>query len=161
MVMLGIDPGFRFAGFGILKKEKHKSYLLDYGLLKLPPKKSLVERTGLFYSTFKEKIEKHKVTHLALETPFLGKNAQNFLKLGYLRGILYLLVDQYNLEIFEFAPRQVKSALTGFGGASKEQVARVILRLFPKITEPQKDDVTDALAVTLCGMWQSRSSLHF
>ena len=88
----------------------------------------------------------------------MGKNAQNFLKLGYLRGILYLLSDQYNLEIFEFAPCQVKSALTGFGGASKEQVARVILRLFPKITEPQKDDVTDALAVTLCGMWQQKSN---
>ena len=158
MVMLGIDPGFRFAGFGVLKKEKQKAYLLEYGLLKLPPKKSLVERTGLFYSTFKEKIETHNVTHLALETPFLGKNAQNFLKLGYLRGILYLLSDQYNLEIFEFAPCQVKSALTGFGGASKEQVARVILRLFPKITEPQKDDVTDALAVTLCGMWQQKSN---
>tara|TARA_A100001037_G_scaffold278438_1_gene279376 strand:- start:33 stop:518 length:486 start_codon:yes stop_codon:yes gene_type:complete len=155
--MLGIDPGFRFAGFGILKKEQHRAYLLDYGLLKLPPKKSLVERTGLFYSTFKEKIETHKVTHLALETPFLGKNAQNFLKLGYLRGILYLLADQYNLEIHEFAPRQVKSALTGFGAATKEQVARVILRLFPKITEPQKDDVTDALAVTLCGLWQQKA----
>jgi crossover junction endodeoxyribonuclease RuvC len=159
VVILGIDPGFRFAGFGVLKKEGGKSFLLDYGYLKLPPTKSLVERTGLFYECFNEKIKTYKVDHLALETPFLGKNAQNFLKLGYLRGILYLLSDQHNLTLHEFAPRQVKSALTGFGGASKEQVARVVLRLFPKMEPPKKDDVTDALAVTLCGLWQHNSPL--
>lgn len=159
MVILGVDPGFRFAGFGVLKKEGTKAFLLDYGYLKLPPTKSLVERTGLFHDFFKDKIEAHQVDHLALETPFLGKNAQNFLKLGYLRGILYLLSHKHNLELFEFAPRQVKSALTGFGGASKEQVARVILRLFPKIKTPQKDDVTDALAITLCGLWKQNSPL--
>lgn len=96
---------------------------------------------------------------MSLETPFLGKNAQNFLKLGYLRGILYLLANQHKLEIHEFAPRQVKSALTGFGGASKEQVARVILRLFPKIEAPKRDDVTDALAITLCGIWHQGNIL--
>lgn len=159
MVILGVDPGFRFAGFGVLKKEGGKAYLLDHGFLKLPPQKSLITRTGLFYNFFKEKIETHKVDHLSIETPFLGKNAQNFLKLGYLRGLLYLLSDQYNLEIHEFAPRQVKSALTGFGGASKEQVARVIIRLFPKIKAPQRDDVTDALAVTLCGLWHHTNPL--
>ena len=159
MVILGIDPGFRFAGFGILKKEGGKAFLLDYGYLKLPPTKSLVERTGLFYECFNQKILKHNIDHLALETPFLGKNAQNFLKLGYLRGILYLLTSQHNLTLHEFAPSQIKSALTGFGGASKEQVARVVLRLFPKMEPPKKDDVTDALAITLCGLWQHNSPL--
>lgn len=160
MTILGIDPGFRFAGFGILKKEQHKTFLVDHGYLAMQPTKSLIERTGLFYQFFKEKIETYKIDHLALETPFLGKNAQNFMKLGYLRGILYLLADQYNLTVHEFAPRQVKSALTGFGGASKEQVARVILRLFPTIKTPKKEDVTDALAITLCGLWQQGNRLH-
>lgn len=157
MVVLGVDPGFRFAGFGVLKKEGGKSFLLDYGYLSLPQTASLMDRTLLFYDSFKAKIEQHGVTHLALETPFLGKNPQNFMKLGYLRGILYLLVAQYKLELFEFAPRQVKMALTGFGGASKEQVATVILRLFPKMTQPKKEDVTDALAVTLCGLWYHKT----
>jgi len=158
MIVLGIDPGFRFAGFGILKKEGGKAFLLDHGYLTLPQKKSLIIRTGLFYDFFKDKIITHQVDHLSIETPFLGKNAQNFLKLGYLRGILYLLSSQHNLELHEFAPRQVKSALTGFGGASKEQVARVILRLF-KIEPPKKDDVTDALAITLCGLWHHNNLL--
>lgn len=160
MVLLGIDPGFIFAGFGILKKDSTKTFLLDYGLLKLPAQEPLAIRTKIFYEFFKEKIITHKVTHLSLETPFLGKNAQNFLKLGYLRGLLYLLSAQYDLTLHEFAPRQVKLSLTGFGGASKEQVARVIGQLFPGIKiEDLKEDVTDALAVTLCGLWDQRIRL--
>ena len=93
---------------------------------------------------------------MALETPFLGKNAQNFLKLGYLRGIVYLLADKNNIMLSEFTPTQVKQAVTGFGGASKDQVARMVLQLFPKIAAPDKLDVTDALAVTLCGLWHQR-----
>jgi len=158
MIILGIDPGLRFSGFGILQKNQQRSLLLDYGLLKLSPKKKLQERVHIFYDFFTEKIKTCNVTDVALETPFLGKNAQNFLKLGYLRGLLYLLSAQHNLAVHEFSPRQVKKSVTGYGGASKEQVARMILRLFPKMEPPKKDDVTDALAVTLCGLWRNKNS---
>ena len=161
MVLLGVDPGFQFAGFAILAKQGDKVMVLDYGYLKLSPSKHLTERTALFHDFFHEKIEKYKVTHLALETPFLGKNAQNFLKLGYLRGILYLLTHKYALQLYEFAPREVKQAVTGFGGASKEQVANMVGRLFPRIEKTIKYDVTDALAVTLCGMWKSKVNSVF
>lgn len=156
MIMLGIDPGFRFAGYGVIKKDGRTTALLDCGYLKMSSSKSLDIRVGLFYEHFKEKIEQWQVTDLALETPFLGKNAQNFLKLGYLRGILYLLANQNGLKLHEFAPREVKQSVTGFGGASKDQVARIVLQLFPKLKAPDKDDVTDALAVTLCGVWRNR-----
>ena len=155
MIILGIDPGFSFTGFGILKKEGQKSYLLDCGYLKMSSTKSLSQRIGIFHRFFTEKITAHNVTIIALETPFLGKNAQNFLKLGYLRGIIYLLAETHQLALHEFAPREVKLSVTGFGGADKEQVARVILRLFPALVAPDKADVTDALAVTLCCLWRS------
>lgn len=158
MVLLGIDPGFRYAGFGVIRKEKQRTVVVDYGYLRLSQTKTLIERTGLFYEFFQKKIVDHAVTHIALETPFLGKNTQTFLKLGYLRGILYLLAHTHSLEVAEFAPRQIKQALTGFGGASKEQVATVIGRLFPKLAEQNKHDVTDALAITLCGMWSVKNS---
>jgi crossover junction endodeoxyribonuclease RuvC len=157
VVILGIDPGFSFTGFGILKQEQGKTYLLDYGYLKLPTGKTLPERIGIFYYFFHEKIIQWSVTELALETPFLGKNAQNFLKLGYLRGILYLLANNHALQLHEFSPREVKQAVTGFGGAQKDQVARVIVQLFPRLSFPEKADVTDALAVTLCGLWRNRN----
>jgi len=156
IVVLGIDPGFGVTGFGVLKKELNKSNLLDYGYLKMSSTKPLSERIGIFYQFMFEKIKQWNVTEIALETPFLGKNAQNFLKLGYLRGILYLLADQHTLKLHEFSPTQVKLSVTGFGGASKEQVARVVSMLFPALKTPDKLDVTDALAVTLCGIWQNK-----
>jgi crossover junction endodeoxyribonuclease RuvC len=161
VVILGIDPGTRFAGYGIVCKDKQQAYLLDHGCLKLRPTESLQLRIHQFYTFFSEKIQMNGVTDLALETPFLGKNAQNFLKLGYLRGILYLLASQNNLVIHEFSPCQVKQSVTGFGGASKDQVARVILRLFPALEKPEREDVTDALAVTLCGLWKNKNSHLF
>jgi crossover junction endodeoxyribonuclease RuvC len=159
MIVLGVDPGFQVTGYGILKKDGNKAYLLDHGYLKLPASKSLVVRIGMFHDFFTEKIMTWKVTDIALETPFLGKNAQNFLKLGYLRGNLYLLANQHNANILEFSPREIKQSITGFGGASKEQVARVVQQLFPGLKDPKKLDVTDALAVTLCGFWATRSLL--
>jgi crossover junction endodeoxyribonuclease RuvC len=156
MIILGIDPGFSFTGYGVLKKEGHKASLLDYGYLKMAPTKSLHERVGIFHSFFNQKIINYQVSAIALETPFLGKNAQNFLKLGYLRGILYLLVDTHKTELYEFSPREIKQSVTGFGGADKEQVARIILRLFPMLSAPDKADVTDAIAVTLCCLWHHK-----
>ncbi len=160
MIILGIDPGFQVTGFGVMKKEKNSIYLLDHGDLKMSSSKSLSMRVGIFFNFFTEKIATWQVSDLALETPFLGKNAQNFLKLGYLRGILYLLADKHTLALHEFSPTQVKQAVTGFGGASKDQVARVVLQLFPRLTMPEKLDVTDALAVTLCGLWQNKRLLQ-
>lgn len=158
MIILGVDPGFSTTGFGIIKRNGQNMAILDYGALTLSAQKTLSERTGIFYDFFKEKIQQHGVQVIALETPFLGKNAQNFLKLGYLRGILYLLAHQHTAMLLEFSPREVKKAITGFGAAEKEQVARVLARLFHGFEIPKKLDVTDALAVTLCGAWKMASS---
>ncbi|MFH0898048.1 MAG: crossover junction endodeoxyribonuclease RuvC [bacterium] len=157
-IILGVDPGFGVTGFAILKKEHTKASLLDYGYLKLPTNKHLSERIAIFYDFFQEKLSKSGANLLALETPFLGKNVQSFLKLGYLRGVLYLLANQHGAILQEFAPREVKATVTGYGGAQKDQVAAMVLRLFPKISlvhATAKSDVTDALAVCLCGFWLS------
>lgn len=154
MQLLGIDPGCRYAGYGIIQIQSGTIYLVDHGLLKLSPQKPLSERVYLFHEFFETKITAYQITAIALETPFLGKNAQNFLKLGYLRGIVYFLTHKHNLMLHEFSPTEVKQAITGFGGASKEQVARVLYQLFPRINEFEREDVSDALAVTLCGLWR-------
>lgn len=159
MRILGIDPGFSFTGYAILVKDQSKVGLIDFGYLKLPQSKSLSERVGLFHDALENKIKQFQVTHLAIETPFLGKNAQNFLKLGYLRGILYLLACKHQLVLLEFAPTQIKQALTGFGGASKDQVSRVLFQLFPTLVKPDKYDATDALAISLCGAWTNKNLL--
>ena len=159
-VILGIDPGFTAAGFGILKKEQRGVFLLESSYLKMSSTKKLPERIAIFHDFFSEKIIVRSVTDIALETPFLGKNAQNFLKLGYLRGIIYLLAHRHQLVLHEFSPREVKQAVTGFGGAGKDQVARVVLQLFPRLEHPEKADVTDALAITLCGLWKQKNKFY-
>jgi crossover junction endodeoxyribonuclease RuvC len=156
--MLGIDPGFTITGYGVLKYDQGKTYLIDHGYLKLNPKKHLSDRIGHFHRFFNQKIIDLSVTNLALETPFLGKNVQSFLKLGYLRGVLHLLANQHELDLHEFSPREVKMAVTGYGGAQKEQVANMVMQLFPKLAtlgNVEKQDVTDAVAVSLSGLWQA------
>ncbi|NDH68566.1 MAG: crossover junction endodeoxyribonuclease RuvC, partial [Gammaproteobacteria bacterium] len=158
-IILGVDPGFHITGYAILKKDSNKAFLLDCGYLKMRSTDSLIIRTGQFHTFFTEKIKHFLVTEVALETSFLGKNAQTFLKLGYLRGILYLLANTHSLGLHEFAPREIKAAVVGNGGASKDQVAAMIIRMFPKINEIgefARNDVSDALAISLCGFWRGQ-----
>ena len=157
IVVLGIDPGLGVTGYGVARCGNGRTELLDYGYLKLPATAALNQRIQRFYDFFQQQIQTHQITDLVIETPFLGRNAQVFLKLGYLRGVLQLLSAQHNLNLLEFPPRQIKLAVTGFGGASKEQVARAVLRLLPGLVAPAKLDVTDALAITLCGVWRTKN----
>ena len=151
MIIIGVDPGTRYAGYAILKKEKRKIEILEAGCLDIHKEKTLAKKIHSLYEFITGKVKEYRVTHLSLETPFLYKNAATFLKLGYVRGILYLISEQNSLILFEFSPSEIKQRTTGNGRASKEQVAEVIIRLF-KIKKPQKDDTTDALACAYCGL---------
>jgi len=158
MKVLGIDPGLSITGYGIIEKVSHATRMIDYGAVRFSSSHPLEQRLGSFYQIFNDKILTENIASIALETPFLGKNAQNFLKLGYLRGIIYLLAHQHQLEILEFSPREVKKTVTGSGAAQKEQVARAIALLFPtlQLSTLHSYDVTDAIAVTLCGLWRKK-----
>lgn len=158
MIILGVDPGTRCAGYAILKKDAQRVFLVESGVLKMPATMPLYQRIKLFFDFFSQKITDCSITHVALETPFMGKNPQNYLKLGYVRGILYLLAAQRNLEIAEFAPREIKQAVTGYGGAEKDQVARIIMRLFPlERKSVLLSDETDAIAISLCCLWRTKN----
>lgn len=162
MIILGVDPGTRFAGYALLKKDAQRIYLLESGVFKMSPTAPLHERVGHFFAFFNQKMSTHAITHLALETPFMGKNPQNYLKLGYMRGILYLLAAQHKLHLAEFAPREIKQAITGYGGADKEQIARILSRLFPSFAKPGSlHDETDAIAVSLCCLWHTKPLVRF
>lgn len=159
-IVLGVDPGFSISGFSVVTLDQGRMKLHDYGGFTMSRSYTLAARIELFHNFFHEKIEYYKVNVVALETPFLGKNAQNFLKLGYLRGMLYYLHHRHNTLLCEFSPREVKQTLTGYGAADKEQVARLVMRFFPELNAPKTYDVTDAIAVSLCGLWYRPSALH-
>lgn len=157
MMVLGIDPGFTVTGYSLVTKIKGKETIVDSGYISLPATQSLQVRIGMFHEFFSEKIKTYQVTALSIETPFLGKNVQSFLKLGYLRGVLYLLAHQHAITLHEYSPREVKLAITGSGAAQKDQVARVLFMMFPHLAKPKKEDVTDAIAIGLCGLWQQKT----
>lgn len=161
MIILGVDPGLQNAGYSVASINSGKTSLIECGVLKLKPKDPLPKRVKEFNDFVKSLFKKYKIDHIALETPFIGRNAQTFLKLGYLRGILYLISEQENVTIFEFAPRQVKQAVTGHGGADKDQVQMMVKRLFPQVKDFKTNDVSDAVAVCLCGLWQSSNRLSY
>ncbi len=155
IILLGVDPGLRITGFAVARVQAGRTSIFDYGYLSMPSTESIPARVARFYAFMTEKIIVHKVTHLAIETPFLGKNAQTFVKLGYLRSILYLLSEQHKLQLHELAPCHVKQAVTGYGKASKEQVATVMATLFPALKTlgaSVKEDVTDAIAICMAGL---------
>lgn len=153
MIILGIDPGLHISGYAIARREGSRVILLECSYLRMSYSTPLAERVGRFGEFFTDIVRTKNITDIALETSFLGRNAQTFLKLGYLRGVLYYIASTHKITLHEFAPRQVKSAATGYGGASKDQVARMMHQLFPGLEEQEKQDVTDALAITLCGAW--------
>lgn len=160
LIVLGVDPGLSCAGFAIIQKNGSSPLLIQEGYFSTKPSLSIHERIGLFYDHFDHLVKQYSVNILALETPFLGKNAQNFLKLGYLRGVLYLIARQHLLMVHEFSPCEVKKQITGFGGAQKDQVARVLIRFIPSLSNSLKHDVTDAIAISLCGMWQGHNQRY-
>ncbi len=153
MILLGIDPGTQYLGFSLLTDPK-KPKLLQYGCLKLNPKSSIPDRLEEIHTFFAAKILSDEVTHMAIETPFLGKNIQSFMKLCYVRGILYLLATQNDLVLYEYSPTEVKKAVCAFGGAPKDQVARVLWHMFKGLETNLRDDITDAIAVGLTGLWK-------
>jgi len=155
--ILGIDPGFVCAGYAIITTESRGLQILEIGAFRQTSQQSISTRIGKFYTFFAKLAEEKQITHLSLEIPFLGKNAQNFLKLGYLRGVLNLLCYQKGYALLEFSPREIKNAITGYGQADKQQLASALQMLFPSLKNfgSLPLDATDALAVSICAGLQN------
>lgn len=152
MVLLSVDPGTRFTGWAVMLRCDGRTELLDYGCLVLGSG-PLVDRVVAFYDSLVEILAGFPVTDIAIETPFMGKSVSTYGKLSYLRGILYLLAGQRGYGLYEYAPRDVKKSVTGHGGASKEEVARLVCNFFSLPVSGIREDTTDALAVGLCCLW--------
>jgi len=161
MVVLGIDPGSLNTGYGVVHQDSRKVSLLVCGLIKLYPSRSHPERIGEICRELEQVIVDFRPERVALETAFLSKNVQSALKLGQVRGAVIALAMSQHLVLHEYAPREVKSAITGSGAASKKQVAFMVAKMlgFNPILEPY--DVTDALGIALCDLLRGESRVPF
>ncbi|MCL1946473.1 MAG: crossover junction endodeoxyribonuclease RuvC [Chitinivibrionia bacterium] len=158
MKILGIDPGSRALGYGIINIISSKLSPVEYGVVKLDAKEELPVRLCGIYENVTQIIEKHKPDLISVETPFFGKNAHSSFVLGHARGAIMLAVGQSKTKYCEHSPTEIKKAVTGNGLAEKSQVEYMVKAILGLSDEKIKDDAFDALACAICGYNHFNSS---
>ncbi|TAJ91539.1 MAG: crossover junction endodeoxyribonuclease RuvC [Gammaproteobacteria bacterium] len=146
--ILGIDPGSRFTGFGVIDMQANHSTHISHGVIRVEGE-SLGERLGCIYARLEELIGEHRPDEGAIEQIFMHKNADSALKLGQARGTAVVAMARQGLPIFEYTANQVKQATVGRGHAAKQQVQHMV-RVLLNLPEIPESDAGDALAVALC-----------
>ncbi len=149
MIILGIDPGSRTTGYGLIKKDGRNLIHVDNGIISPPGKKPLSEKLQLISQRLVEIIKEYKPTVAAIEEVFVANNARSALLLGHARGVAMLAAANAGLEVYEYSARTVKQALVGYGNADKNQVAQMV-KITLKLPEVAAEDAADALAVAIC-----------
>lgn len=150
MVILGIDPGTATMGFGVLRVEGSRIRPLDVGVLLTQSKDPLPQRLQSLYTDLNTLMDRYQPDTLATERLFFGKNVTNALSVGRAIGVVLLVVAQRNVTWAEYAPAQIKLAVTGEGNAEKQQVQYMVTRLLGLKETPKPDDAADALAIAVC-----------
>ncbi|MBP5229686.1 MAG: crossover junction endodeoxyribonuclease RuvC [Bacteroidales bacterium] len=156
-VILGIDPGTRILGFGVISVIGNKPSLKELGVINLKKEEThflVLQRILLEVSKL---VRKYRPDEMAVEAPFYGKNPQTMLKLGRAQGAAISAALLKDIPIFEYAPRSVKLSVTGKGAASKEQVASMVQAILGFSCDVKYLDATDAVAIALCHFYSSNT----
>lgn len=149
-IILGIDPGTRILGYGLIRVIAGKVSVLQYGVLNL----SKYTTQGAKFLKIHERIlgilEEFLPDEVAIESPFFGKNIQSMLKLGRVQGMIMSLAFSKGISIAEYEPKKIKQSVTGNGNASKEQVAKMVEVIAGIKLDAKLLDATDALGIAIC-----------
>lgn len=157
-IIIGIDPGTRVMGYGILGIKGKEPQLIAMGVLKLNLMDDHYMRLHHIYERVSGLVKQYLPDEMAIEAPFFGKNVQSMLKLGRAQGVAMAAALNQQIPITEYEPRKIKIAITGNGAASKEQVCAMLQRTLHIAQEdlPKFLDATDALAAALCHFYESQ-----
>jgi crossover junction endodeoxyribonuclease RuvC len=153
--VLGIDPGSRVSGFGVVEARGSQLFHLAHGVLSVPGDLPLELRLAELFRGLCETLLRWSPDAVAVEGVFAFRNARSALVLGHARGVALLAAAQGGRPVFEYAPAAVKRAVGAGGAASKEAVARQV-RAFLGLTGVMRSDATDALAVAVCHLHRAR-----
>ncbi len=148
MIILGIDPGSRVTGFGLINNLANRIEYIDSGSIKAG-NGSLPQRLGRIFSQVDEVISRFEPEQMSIENVFMSRNADSALKLGQARGAAICAAHRAGLEIAEYAPREIKQAIVGSGSANKEQVQHMVKRLLG-LQQALQVDEADGLAIAIC-----------
>lgn len=149
-IILGIDPGTRVSGYGLIRVNDRKLVLLDYGCIRPPASYKLSERYLVIFDSIEQLIDKNSPTALVVETQYVHKNVQSAIKLGMARGAVIIAAKRRGLPVYEYAPTVAKKAVVGKGSASKFQVQAMVKCLLNLVSPPHPEDAADALALAIC-----------
>ena len=149
MIILGIDPGSRITGYGLISKEGNRLIHVDNGAIFTQSAKDFPQRLQQIFAGLSAIIEQYQPEAVAVENVFLAKNAQSALKLGQARGAAIVAAVCVGLSVFEYTALQVKQAVVGSGRAEKQQVQHMI-KVLLNLPEAAQEDASDALAVAVC-----------
>ncbi len=158
MRIIGIDPGSRITGYGVIDEEAGKLQFVACGVIKTTPKYPFSHRLNEIFEGINEVIQVHNPVVAAVEDLFLATNPRSALKLGHARGAAVVAVTQNGLVVHDYSPRSVKQAVVGYGQAEKGQVQHMVKVLLGLAGSPSAD-AADALAVAMCHANQCRLTL--
>jgi crossover junction endodeoxyribonuclease RuvC len=157
-LILGIDPGSRKTGFGIINYVSGRSEYVTSGVIRLPAGE-LAPRLKIIFDSVTELVELHCPQELAIEQVFMAKSAGSALKLGQARGAAIVACATRGMDVSEYSARQIKQSVVGTGAADKGQVQHMVRVLLKLPAEPQ-EDAADALAAALCHAHTRQSMIN-
>ena len=149
-IALGIDPGTAIVGYAVVEARGSELNMVACDVITTPSTMPMPERLQHIYHRLKEIITTYRPNESAMEELFFAKNARTALTVGQARGVALLALANGGLAVSEYTPKQVKQAVTGYGGANKEQVGEMVRILLHLKSIPRPDDAADAAAVAIC-----------
>lgn len=151
MVILGIDPGSRKAGYGVIKVEKRKFTYIESGVMSYDNIPNFMDRLGLIYESCSELIERFNPDQVAIESLIYVKSVPSLAKLAQARGaMIAAFMATHQQRVFEYSPNLIKSSVTGHGHAKKEEIEKSISMILGGGIKVKRHDESDALAIAIC-----------
>lgn len=157
MIVLGIDPGLANTGYAVLRIDGREARAVTHGAIVTPAKQDPARRLATIQREIVALIEAHRPDAMALESLYIGANPRAILSVGQARGAVLAACGTHGIESAEYAPAEIKVAVTGSGRAGKDQIIRMVTLTLALRDAPATDHAADALAVALCHAWSSRA----
>ena len=153
MLVLGVDCGNECTGYGLVALNSEQQLAcVEYGAIRLSRQAPACDRLATVFEKLSSLIEIHRPDRVAIEEVFYAVNVKSALKLGQVRGVAMLAASCHHVQVTEYAPLSIKSAVVGYGRAEKEQVQLMVGSLLHLKEIPQPADAADALAIAICDL---------
>ncbi|HHF7343756.1 TPA: crossover junction endodeoxyribonuclease RuvC [Legionella feeleii] len=147
-IILGIDPGSRITGYGIIREEKRKIFYVDSGCIRTSDGE-LSQKLLQIFNGICQLMDEYAPDEVAIEQVFMHQNPNSALKLGHARGVAMVAAASHRVSVSEYSAREIKQAVVGYGAAQKEQVKHMVVTLL-MLNSPPQNDAADALAIAIC-----------